>query len=182
MLRSCLEVASCSKLTALMERKSASGLLNGLVNFKKLPDGSVDKSKVKCNLCQTEFNYHRSTSSLSYHLHAKHPGATGAAQPSEPQLHQSTILECGSRRRPVDESTLKKLTKAIAKWVAIDCRPVHIVEDSGLRDVIRLACSDPAYTLPSRGTIVTRIQELYETEKEAKMDLLQNWGSLDISE
>lgn len=130
-----------------MDRKSVTGLLNSLFNFKKLPDGSVDKSKVQCSICLKEFNYHLSTASLSYHLQAKHPGvAPNASQLSKTQLRQSTILECGSCCRPLDESTSKKLTTAIARWVATDCRPVNIVEDSGLRDVIRLACSDPAYT------------------------------------
>lgn len=131
----------------VMDRKSVTGLLNSLFNFKKLPDGSVDKSKVQCSICLKEFNYHLSTASLSYHLQAKHPGvAPNASQLSKTQLRQSTILECGSCCRPLDESTSKKLTTAIARWVATDCRPVNIVEDSGLRDVIRLACSDPAYT------------------------------------
>ncbi len=165
-----------------MDRKSASGLLNSLFNFKKLPDGSVDKSKVQCSICLKEFNYHRSTTSLSYHLQAKHPGvAPDTSQPSEPQLRQSTILECGSRCRPLDESTSKKLTTAIARWVATDCRPVNIVEDSGLRDVIRLASSDPAYMLPLQGTIVTHIEELYETDTEAKMNLLQNANAVALT-
>ena len=115
-------VCCCFLKLTTMEGKS--GLLNGLFKFKKLPDCSVDKSKVKYDLCQKEFNYHRSTSTLSYHLHAKHPGAAGSPQPGELKLRQNTVLECAGRRRPMDESTSKKLTKAIAKWVATDCRPV----------------------------------------------------------
>ena len=54
----------------------------------------------------------------------------------------------------MDESTSKKLTKAIAKWVATDCRPV-LGTLSGWRVVTRRT--------PHR-------RELHETEKEAKMD------------
>ena len=43
--------------------------------FKKRTDGSVDKSTVVCKLCKKEFAYHRRTSSLKYHLNAKHIAA-----------------------------------------------------------------------------------------------------------
>ena len=56
-----------------------------------------------------------------------------------------------------------------------------MVEDSGLRDVIRLASSDPAYTLPWRGTIVARVEELYETEKQSKINLLQNANAVSLT-
>lgn len=57
----------------------------------------------------------------SYYLHAKQPGAA------------NVISECGSRHRPVDESTLTKIAKALAKWVATKY-------------------SDPLYTLLLWGT------------------------------
>uniref|UniRef100_A0A8C1L2T9 Uncharacterized protein n=1 Tax=Cyprinus carpio TaxID=7962 RepID=A0A8C1L2T9_CYPCA len=162
-----------------MDRKSTTGLLNNLFNFKKKSDGSVDNTKVQCSICFKEFSYHRSTSSLSYHLQAKHPGVSpDASPPSKPQPRQRTIPECGRRSRPLDEN---KLTTAIARWVATDCRPVNIVEDSGLRDVIRLASSEPAYTLPSRGTIVARIEELYEAEKQSKINLLRNANAVALT-
>ena len=47
-------------------------LLHGYFHFKVLSDGGVDRTKVICNHCQVEFSYHRSTSSLKYHLNAKH--------------------------------------------------------------------------------------------------------------
>lgn len=50
----------------------ANKILNGKFTFKKLPNGSIDKTKVICVLCRCELSYHRSTSSLKYHLMAKH--------------------------------------------------------------------------------------------------------------
>lgn len=43
------------------------------IPFKIQPDGSSDKTKVICCLCKSEFNYHRSNSSLNNHLKSKHP-------------------------------------------------------------------------------------------------------------
>ena len=54
-----------------MER--AEGLLGGKFLFKRQNDRTIDKTKVVCSICQIEFSYHRSSSSLSYHLNAKHP-------------------------------------------------------------------------------------------------------------
>lgn len=145
-----------------------SGPLNGLFEFNKLPDGNVDKTTVKCSLCKQEFQYHRSTSSLKYHIQAKHPLTTTASK-EQPQLRQTTLWP--SQR--CDESTKRKVTTAIAKWVAVDCRPLSIVEDVGLREVLKIAFSD-SYTVPSRGTITKHIGEIYDTEKAAKMALLRN--------
>ena len=50
------------------------GPVDGKCCFKT--DGSVDKSMVVCKLCKKEFAYHRSTSSLKYHLNAKHIAAS----------------------------------------------------------------------------------------------------------
>ena len=66
--------------------------------------------------------------------------------------------------RPVRE----KVTNAVAVWVAGDCRPINIVEDGGLTEVIRIASGDNSYDLPSRGTIVSRIHSLYDGERARK--------------
>ena len=47
-------------------------LLKGKFIFKKLPNGNLDKTKVVCTLCNAEL-VSRSSSSLKYHLNAKHP-------------------------------------------------------------------------------------------------------------
>src|SRR4029434_72746 len=54
-----------------MER--AEGLLGGKFLFKRQNVRTIDKTKVVCSICQAEFSDHRSSSSLSYHLNAKHP-------------------------------------------------------------------------------------------------------------
>ncbi|KAI4810578.1 hypothetical protein KUCAC02_013517 [Chaenocephalus aceratus] len=70
------------------------GLLGGKFHFKKLPDGSLDKTKAICTVCKAVFNYHRSSTSLAYHLKAKHPAEITSTGP-----RQSTLQECGTRGR-----------------------------------------------------------------------------------
>src|SRR4029434_3523234 len=57
---------------------------------------------------------------------------------SSPRLdgHQPTLHDFSRKiTRPVRE----KVTNAVAVWVAGDCRPINIVEDGGLTEVIRIA-------------------------------------------
>src|SRR4029434_7481353 len=128
-----------------MER--AEGLLGGKFLFNRQNYGTIDKTKVLCSICQIEFSYHRSSSSLSYHLNAKHPTE------SSPRLdgRQPTLYDLSSKIiTPVREN----VSSALAVWVAGDCRTINIVKDVGLTEVIRIASGDNSYDLPSRGTIV----------------------------
>ncbi|XP_062854826.1 E3 SUMO-protein ligase ZBED1-like [Trichomycterus rosablanca] len=93
-------------------------------------------------------------------MQAKH---TFGSRLSSGNVRQTTLDNV--RRQTMDQPTSNKLTVAIAKWIATACRPINIVQDEGLRNIIRLASKDPSYELPSRSTIVNRIHELYETER-----------------
>src|SRR4029434_10276158 len=103
-----------------MER--AEGLLGGKFLFKSENEGPTDKTKVVCSICQAEF---------SYHLNAKHPTE------SSPRL---------DGRQPSLHDFSRKITRPVRDkvsiWVAGDCRPINIVEDSGLIEVIRIASGE----------------------------------------
>src|SRR4029434_4558504 len=138
-----------------MER--AEGLLGGKFLFRRQNDRTIDKTKVVCSICQIELNYHRSISSLTYHLKAKHPTE------SRPRLdgRQPTLHDFSSK---ITRSVCEKVTNALAVWVAGD----SIVEDGGLTEVIRIASGDNSYDLLLRGTIVSRIHSLYDGERARK--------------
>nr|XP_055048150.1 E3 SUMO-protein ligase ZBED1-like [Misgurnus anguillicaudatus] len=147
------------------------GFLNGKFKFKTLSNGDIDKTKVLCVLCNKEFAYHRSSSSMKYHLNSKHIVSSAASTtPDAPgKFRQTTLTE---NRRKLSKSSSETLTNAISKWIAMDCRPVNIVEDKGLMDAFRIASSDTSYTLPARRTVLTRINQLYDTEKLSKEEKL----------
>lgn len=100
-----------SNRTAVYRATMMDGILGGKFTFKKLPDGSVDKSKVICTLCKAQFNYHRSNSSLSYHLRAKHPTETTSTWP-----RQATLQECATRGR-ISKPVNDKLTNSLVTWI-----------------------------------------------------------------
>src|SRR4029434_180666 len=91
--------------------EKAEGLLGGKFLFKRQNDGTIDKTKGVCSICQDECSDHRSSCSLSYHLNAKHPTE------SSPRLdgRQPTLHDFSRKiTRPVRE----KVTNAVAVWVA----------------------------------------------------------------
>ncbi|XP_048844730.1 E3 SUMO-protein ligase ZBED1-like [Brienomyrus brachyistius] len=152
------------------ERRGKERLVRGSYHFKKSPDGTEDKNIAICNICAAEFKYPRSTASLYYHLKVKHAGAeTGRSGDS---AWQGTFHEYMTSQ-PVSCAKAEALTDAISRWIACDCRPVSIVEDEGFLNTIRLAISDVAYTLPSRETIASRIEDLYANEKSSKLEQLR---------
>src|SRR4029434_39436 len=109
----------------------AEGLLGGKSLFKSHNDGTIDKTKVVCSICKAEVSYYRSSWSLSYRLNAKHPTE------SSPRLddRQPTLHDFSRKiTRPVREK--------VAIWFAGDCRPINIVDDSGLIEVIRIASGE----------------------------------------
>jgi len=85
---------------------------------------------------------------------------------------QSTLQECGTHGR-ITKPISEKLTNSLVNWIVKNCRPVSTVEDDGLREVICLASGDTSYNLPSRGTIVPRINTLYEDERAQRTNMLE---------
>src|SRR4029434_6697644 len=103
----------------------AEGLLGGKFLFKSKNDGTTDKTKVVCSICQAEFSYHRSRSSLSYHLNAKHPTESSPRLDGrQPTLHDFTKIT-----RPVREKVIEieifcigsKKKKKHSRHTAEDC-------------------------------------------------------------
>lgn len=103
------------------------------------------------------------------HLTAKQRAASTCASVSNRPC-QATLDH--AFRCPLSKSTSDGLTNSLTKWIAMDCRPILVAEDRGLAEVLQIASSDVTYKSPSRGTIVSRITQLYDTEKQAKEDIV----------
>src|SRR4029434_7864165 len=92
---------------------------------------TIHKTKVVCSICQAEFSYHRSRSSLSYHLNAKHlTESSSRLDDRQPTLHDFS------------RKITRRVREKVAIWVAGDCRRINIVEDSGLIEVMRIASGE----------------------------------------
>ncbi|XP_029949406.1 zinc finger protein 687b-like isoform X2 [Salarias fasciatus] len=70
--------------------------LGGKFQFKRNPDGTIDRQKVICIYCRKEFSFHRSNSSLKYHINAKHRSVSDSDSTSanaSPSVPQTTFME-----------------------------------------------------------------------------------------
>ncbi|XP_060758390.1 E3 SUMO-protein ligase ZBED1-like [Neoarius graeffei] len=146
------------------ESKEPVGPLDGQFEYKKNKDGTVNKHIVVCSHCRKDFSFHRSTSSLKYHINAKHSFVGASTSGVLPGMRQTTLTE----HRALSKTTSDKLTDTIARWIAKDCRPINIVEDTGLAEVLKVATFDAFYKPPSRGTVITKINKLYDAKKKTK--------------
>ena len=144
---------------------------------KTLLDGKfifVNKTTVVCMYCTKQFKYHHSTSTLQYHLRNKHPFSlssqkgNGDSHTQARQLTLDNVTDLGKSMKP---DKYDQITNCIVKWIAQDCRPINIVEDHGLQELIRTAAGSETYVLPSRKTVNNRVAMLYESEK-VKIQLL----------
>ena len=66
----------------------------------------------------------------------------------------------------MSKSETDRLTNVLAKWVAVNCRPINIVEDEGLTDVLQTASNDPTYKSPCRTTVMIKISKMCDGEKK----------------
>ncbi|XP_072246410.1 E3 SUMO-protein ligase ZBED1-like [Leuresthes tenuis] len=72
----------------------------------------------------------------------------------------------------MSKSATDRLTNVLAKWIAMNCRPINIVEDEGLTEVLQTASNDPSYKPPCRTTVTTKISKMYDGEKKNKLEIL----------
>lgn len=91
----------------MKDNKQQLGPLDGKFEYKKNDDGTVDRQRVLCTFCWKEFSFHRSTSSLKYHINAKHTTVGDSGKPlanASPGMQQSILTE-----RPDANVTLLEL-------------------------------------------------------------------------
>ena len=71
----------------------------------------------------------------------------------------------------MSKSATNRLTNVLAKWIVMNCRPINIVEDKGLTEVLQTVSNDPSYKPPCR-TTVTKISKMYNGKKKNKLEIL----------
>ena len=69
----------------------------------------------------------------------------------------------------MSRAAINSLNNKVAKWIAMDCRPIYIVEDEGLLEVLQSATKDPNYKLPCRKTTLAKITKMYDNEKKSQL-------------
>ncbi|XP_062404311.1 uncharacterized protein LOC134094702 isoform X2 [Sardina pilchardus] len=174
-------------------QKTLFGPVNGSFGFKICPDGTVDKSTVLCNFCNKEFSYHRSSSSLKYHLNAKHSGAilevrtlnetldgqqNASSEDEKPQTTNQNVLTLEPVYHPDTQEQDQAIERALALWIGRTGLPLQTVEDKDF--VSMMAVVDSRLKIPNKTKISNLIESIYEDERKKFKDRLATARKLTI--
>ena len=66
--------------------------------------------------------------------------------------------------KPLTERRKKEITKAIVDFIAMDMRPISVIEGAGFIRMVKAMA--PGYTIPCRTTITKQISLLHDTTRE----------------
>lgn len=164
----------------IIKYKPISGRLHKYFGFKLLDDGNIENAdNVYCLHCDKSFAYHGSNTSLTYHIQNKHPlhyqklqiaksvssSKYTTALPFTPKQTKLSQF-CRQSDRPVSATVQRDIKISLANWIASSGRPISIVEDVGLQQVIRIAIQNDEYKLPCRRTIDKLLFDMYVGKKE----------------
>lgn len=146
-----------------------------------------DETNIKCNLCSSIVKVKDgSTTNLHNHLKRKHDIAVTTCLPKKAKEksgdddHDVVCLTSTSKQQSLVNAWTKlpfasvrstKITKAVAKFILLDMRPLSTVNDEGFQQLIKVL--EPRYDLSSRTYITeTLIPRMYEQTVElVKKDL-----------
>ncbi len=121
-------------------------------------------NKAKCTLCSRELAYRGGTTNLRDHLASKHPLNYEPQEKKSQGKRMQGTLDTFAKPRYCSESRAAEITERIVNMVALDMRPVHVVECEGFRDLLR--CLEPGYTIPSRKHVTKLLRRKHDIGKE----------------
>ena len=153
-----------------------------------LADGNIENAdNVYCIHCDKSFAYHGSNTLLTYHLQKKHLLQYSKLQPTKSasfgQLtaaasstsKQTTLSQfCCWSDQPVSATVQRDITISLTKWIASSGRPISIVEDDGLQQLLRTALQNDKYKIPCWRTIDKMLTDMYTTKMESIKEAVTN--------
>ena len=137
-----------------------------------LEDGQANVSIVVCKVCNAKLNFKgNTTSSMNTHLKMKHlisPSFSAMTSDSDLKRKNPNARTVQSMFNTPELPTLpahqqEAITQAVCKHIYKDCRPLTTVEMEGFKNLLHVII--PAYKLPCRATITSRVQDMANTKK-----------------
>jgi hypothetical protein len=144
-----------------------------------LEDGQANVSIVVCKICNAKLNFKgNTTSSMNTHLKMKHlisPSLSAMTSDSDlkrknPNARTLTSMFNTPELPALPAHQQEAITQAVCKHIYKDCRPFSTVEMEGFTNLLHVII--PAYKLPCRATITSRVQDMANTKQhELKSEL-----------
>jgi len=180
-------MAASAKVDVTVEMRRINGKLSEHFAFLNTNGAAPDGTKISCLHCKKQFAYRGSNTSLTYHLQHKHPmqyqRIAAEERKKNDDAKRASIVNFVSTQsnKPVSDRVCEDLKGAIAQWIASSGRPVAIVEDPGLKTVLRVALQNQNYTLPSRRTIDNITARMYDEKLQEHRKTVENCTSLALT-
>ena len=167
------------------------------VSFQKRSRSAVwkhfrrHKRSAQCLLCMKILLYNGgTTSNLIQHLNTKHQSEVEVqklenTEDSEPKAKQLSIIQFGKLRKgksiskPCSVETREEITRILTKWTWKDMRPISIVRDKGLNELLTFL--EPNYKPPSTTHVSARIRKDFEDGKAAVKRQLHDNSSIALT-
>ncbi len=125
---------------------------------------SADSKSTKCNLCKVSLKFSGgSTSAMKNHLAFVHKKNLDKDS-GKSSLRQTSLLEMQKSKKQLGPDQYNKLNRALALMVALDLRPLSLVEGEGFRYFCHLL--NPQYKVPGRTNIKSQLSLIYKHTKE----------------
>ncbi|XP_065197184.1 zinc finger BED domain-containing protein 4-like [Sycon ciliatum] len=130
---------------------------------------SGDKPEASCKLCKKSFIYNGgTTSNLLAHLKSAHPSVVASNEPASKVQKSGAIdkfvLSRARATKPCSGADAEALTQLLVDWITTDMRPLNIVNDDGLKRLLRFM--EPSFNVPSRTHIASVVKRKHSDGKE----------------
>lgn len=134
----------------------------------------ISSSSAVCLLCNATLTYKGGTTTgLHRHITSKHPSSL-PKQAKQEQLQLTGFLRTTSSQsaKPVSAVRAREITDLLSRWVWLDARPMSIVGDQGLRELMSFV--EPGYTIPSRTHLTKLVRKQHQDGVEAVKNMLKD--------
>jgi len=126
--------------------------------------------KLTCKLCQRKISYGGTTTTIKRHIETMHPEdirkkeleKQRALDPNDKKLLKTQSIEALSLPKMTSKRQ-EMITDALVTWIAIDGRPLTILEDPGLAKALEKIC--PGYVPRTITTGHDRLMSKYRHVK-----------------
>ena len=102
-----------------------------------------------------------------------------ASSGKKQQSISSFYREKARESRQCNPASATSITRLVAKMIATEYLPFNLVESESFRELMKYL--EPGYTVPSRNTIVTYIEDLYTQEKTELVETLKSPTSVSLT-
>ena len=167
----------------LVVPKGASSSLWEHFGFETDGEGhKLNEKAVRCKHCDKEVAYSGNTTNLQQHLSRWHPTSAATQSSSAAVMNQSTITAFSTSPVPKmvpGSKRAKKITRALAEFVAKDMRPIALIEGDGFKSFV--ASLDPSYQIPSRKHLMSVLHDLRDEVREGLQNKVRAANSVAIT-